>query len=78
MSTPLTTPSGDISVELATILIRVRVRVRVGVGATVRAVPCSHPSVDMEVEVKFDGEAAAVVEEVLRSHAVQGEAHTCE
>ena len=55
-----------------------RARVRVRVGAAVRAVPCSHPSVDMEVEVKFDGEAAAVVEEVLRSHAVQGEAHTCE
>ena len=53
-----------------------RARVRVRVGAAVRAVPCSHPSVDMEVEVELDGEAAAVVEEVLRSHAGAEGVHT--
>ena len=36
----------------------------------------AHPSVDMEVEVELDGEAAAVVEEVLRSHAGAEGVHT--
>ena len=36
----------------------------------------AHPSVDMEVEVEFDGEAAAVVEEVLRAHAGAEGVHT--